>query len=142
VRSRLVLEGERAEFAAVLAFYETPEDVRAAEERLAPLRAEVDRAMATFGEFQPLHEVRGTVLGAIRVDRAEVGAPTVLGVGRQDSPPPVPGQQTQFIAVMRGEDGVVAFVHVAHIWPRDRWPEGIFFRRGFVVHVDGADVMP
>lgn len=133
---------EGGRFAAVLTFFPSVEDALAYEERAAPLRAEVDPAMAAFGEFRPLHDVRGVVLGAIRVGEPVAGAPALVGVGRAEPPPPVPGQQTLFLARLRGSDGMEALVHVGSASPRDRWSGAEFFAHGVVVHVDRGDAMP
>jgi hypothetical protein len=140
--SRLVLEGDRGAFGAVVSFYPGPEDALAAEERLAPLREEVESAQAGFGEFRPLHDLRGVVLGAIRVNEAAVGAHAIVGVGHGHPPPPVPGQPTLFLSVLRANDGTLAFIHVATSPPPDTWPDAEFLGRGMVVHVDHGDAMP
>ena len=137
--SRLVLEGER--FGAVLTFFASEDDALRAEERLGDLRAELERAIK-FGEFRQRFDLRGVVLGAIRVGAAEVGAPALVGVGRVDPPPPVPGQQTLFLTRLRASDGTEALVHVGSAPPRDRWPDAEFLERAIVVHVDHADAMP
>ncbi len=98
--------------------------------------------MPRFGEFEPLVDVRGAVLGAIRVDAPFAGAPALVGFGRRDPPPPVPGQQTLFLARLRADDGIEALVHVASTWPRDAWPAAEFLGRGVVVHVDRGNAMP
>ncbi len=102
----------------------------------------MDAALASFGEFEPLLNARGSVLGAIRVDAPIAGARALVGFGRRDPPPPVPGQQTLFLARLRADDGVEALVHVASAPPRDAWPGAEFFGRGVVVHVDRGDAMP
>lgn len=137
--SRLVLEGER--FGAVVTFFASEEDVRLAEERAGDLHAELGRAM-DFGEFRRRFDLSGVVLGAIRVNEPVVGAPALVGVGRVDPPPPVPGQQTLFLARLRASDGTEVLVHVATAPPRDSWPDAEFLERATVVHVDHADAMP
>lgn len=140
--SRLVVEGERGSFGAVLTFFASRDDLLGAEERLLPLGSELAAAQSSFGEFRVVCDIRGPVLGAIRVGGAAVGAPALVGVGRVDPPPPVPGQQTLFLARLRGEDGTEAFIHVGQAPPRDAWPSAEFLGRGVVVHVDRGDEMP
>jgi hypothetical protein len=137
-----VLEGQDHDFGAVLSFFTSAEDARDADERVAPLHAELEPAMRSFGEFRRRFDLRGAVLGAIRVDVPTAGAPALLGVGRADPPPPVPGQQTLFLARLRADDGTEALVHVASALPRDAWPNADFFARAVVVHVDHGDAMP
>ena len=137
--SRLVLEGER--FGAVLTFFATEDDVRLAQERVADLHAELAGAM-DFGDFRRRFDLSGVVLGAIRVNEPEVGAPALIGVGRIDPPPPVPGQQTLFLARLRASDGTEALVHVASAPPRDRWPDAEFLAPATVIHVDHGEAMP
>ena len=140
--SRLVLEGERREFGAVLTFFANADDAGRAEERVAQLHSELEPAMRGFGEFRRRYDLRGTVLGAIRVDAPVQGAPALLAVGRVDPPPPVPGQQTLFLTRLRADDGTEALVHVASAPPRDVWPQAEFLGRAVVVHVDRGDAMP
>ncbi len=140
--SRLVLEGDAREFGAVLTFFATEDDLRRADERLAALHEELDAAMGAFGEFAGRFDLRGVVLGAIRVDMPVPGAPALVGVGRVDPPPPVPGQQTLFLTRLRADDGTEALVHVAHAPPRDLWPAAEFLGRATVAHVDRGDAMP
>ncbi len=140
--SRLVLEGEAERFGAVLTFFPSPEDAAVFEERLTPLRSEIDAAMRSFGQFTRISDVRGSVLGAIRVGEAVGGAPALLALGRRDPIPPVPGQQTLFLARLRADDGVEVIVHVASAPPPGAWPEAEFFGRAVVVHVDRGDAMP
>jgi hypothetical protein len=140
--SRLVVEGERLSFGAVLTFFATEDDAAQAEARLAPLHEEVEPAMRSFGEFRRLVEARGLVLGAIRVDAPAEGMPVLIAAGPSDPPPPVPGQQTAFLARLRSADGAEAFVHVATVPPRDSWPAATFLGRGLVTHVDRGDAMP
>jgi hypothetical protein len=140
--SRLVLEGERLAFGAVLTFFESEADARAADARVAPLHPQVPESMRSFGEFRRVVEITGVVLGAIRVNAPTAGMPALLAAGRDDPPPPVPGQQTSFLARLRASDGDEAFVHVATAPPRDEWPAARFFGRGVVVHVDRGDAMP
>jgi hypothetical protein len=140
--SRLVIEGERSTFGAVLTFFATEADANAAEERLAPVHERVPPELRSFGEFRRVLDVTGTVVGAIRVDRATPGKPVLLAAGDAEPPSPVPGQQTLFLARLRASDGTEAFVHVATAPPRDEWPSATFLGRGLVVHVDRGDAMP
>lgn len=140
--SRLVLEGDGLAFGAVLTFFADSEDLRLEEERLAPLESELDPATHSFGEFRRLADLRGSVLGAIRVDAPIRGSPALLGFGRVDPPPPVPGQQTLFLARLRADDGIESLVHVASAPPRDVWPGAAFLGRAVVSHVDRGDAMP
>lgn len=132
--SRLVLESAR--FAAVLTFFERA----VPDEPVVP--AEVRAAMAAFGEFRPRFDLRGKIVGAIRVDRARPGQEALLGIGRRDPPPPVPGQSTVFLARLRADDGTEGLVHVATASPRDTWPGAEFLERLIVAHVDRGDAMP
>jgi hypothetical protein len=140
--SRLVLEGEGGRFAAVLTFFATAEDAQLADERLVALRIDLEPALASFGEFRVLGDFGGVVLGAIRVDAPVVGAPALVGFGRREPPPPVPGQQTLFLSRLRGSEGTEAFVHVASSPPRDVWPDAAFLGRAHVAHVDRGEAMP
>lgn len=132
--SRLVFENER--LGAVLTFF------RGAVPDESVVPAEIRAATASFGEFRPRVDLRGTVLGAIRVDRARPGLETLLAVGRLDPPPPIPGQSTVFLARLRSDDGIEALVHVATASPRDLWPAADFLEHLVVVHVDHGDAMP
>jgi hypothetical protein len=140
--SRLVVEGDVRAFGAVLTFFASEDDAALAEERVAPFHAELDPAMRTFGEFRRVADVRGTVLGAIRVNAPRESMRVLVAVGASDPPPPVPGQDTVFLARLRGADGSEALVHVASDDPRDAWPSASFIGRGVVVHVDRGDAMP
>ena len=140
--SRLVIEGDGLRFGAVLSFFPGESDASLAEERLAPMHAELESATRSFGDFRRVVDVRGVVLGAIRVNAPVVGMPALIGVGAVDPPPPVPGQPTAFLARLRGADGTEAFVHVASAAPRDLWPAATFWGRGVVAHVDHGDAMP
>jgi hypothetical protein len=142
VTSRLVLEGENGAFAAVASFFASPDDAVSAEERLAPMRDELDAAQSAFGAFRPVADLRGVVLGAIRVNAAAPNAHAIVGIGRGHPPPPIPGQPTLFLSVLRATDGTLAFIHVATSAPPDTWPSAEFLGRGVVVHVDRGDAMP
>ena len=137
-----MIEGEALAFGAVITFFETEADAARAEERLAPLHAEIEPAVRSFGDFRRVVDKTGLVLGAIRVNAPEVGMPVLVGAGPTDPPPPIPGQQTAFLARLRAADGSEAFVHVAAAAPRDTWPAATFFGRGIVSHVDRGDAMP
>ena len=140
--SRLVIEGEALSFGAVLTFFESESEAAAAQERLAALHADLAPAMRSFGEFRRVVDAVGVVLGAIRVNAPAVGMDALVGTGPHDPPPPVPGQQTAFLARLRAADATEAFVHVASAPPRDAWPAAAFIGRGTVVHVDRGDAMP
>jgi hypothetical protein len=139
--SRLVFEGDGLGFGAVLTFFATEADAMLADERAGALH-QTPEAPRTFGEFRRLVDLRGVVLGAIRVNAPAVGMPALIGAGSADPPPPVPGQLTAFLARLRAADGTEAFVHVASASPRDHWPTATFLGRGLVVHVDRGDAMP
>ncbi len=135
--SRLAFEADG--FGAVLTFFETEEDARLDDERQQDLH---EAHAADLGEFRRRFDLRGVVLGAIRVNAVEAGAPALIGVGRADPPPPVPGQSTIFLARLRAGDGYEALVHVASAPPRDAWPDAEFLGRAVVIHVDRGDAMP
>lgn len=139
--SRLVIEGEGERFGAVLTFFASEDDARLAEERLAPLHAELGPA-SDWGEFRRVADVHGVVLGSIRIDVVRAGAPALVGIGTREVPPPVPGQQTLFLARLRARDGREVIVHVGASAPLDVWPMAEFLGRGIVVHVDRANAMP
>ena len=140
--SRLVIEGDDLSFGGVLTFFEGAADAARAEERSAVVGAELEAALRSFGEFRAVADVTGVVLGAIRVDAATPGLRVLIGVGRADPPAAVPGQQSVFVARLRGTDGTEVLIHVAGDTPRDVWPNADFLGLGVVTHVDRGHAMP